>query len=614
MRNLQSFHFRHKTSKVAQKELLRLINNFFGPLQISSECYLEEKPCLTVFDFADCKLICVDAVKQLQFLKNRSFRHIEKSWHADCDFQIPHYPMKKGEIQLNLNLDGVPIFKSRKFSIWPFWLQVVNLPPKLRSSFKNNLLLGLWQGISKPDWETILPKISFEMESLEKPSFNEHIGTFKCKFCLLICDMPAKAAALNMNQFNGFNGCTHCLMIGKREDHRTLYPCTDNAPLRDEKSFSQNAKKAEETKKVVAGIKGQSFLKSHFAFPWDAPVDPMHQIYLGTGKSLTKRFVSSLKKFELSTLNTFLQILRIPNEFLRRPKKVEEISYWKAGDFKLMFLHIIPLIIGQFKSLADKKKKKYQKLSLAVRLLSLKQVREEHVKEASSLIQSFFSNFTEIYGTNMQSYNFQSMRHLCDQVRRVGPLWNTSAFSYESANHFLVKNVAGTVKSPEAIVEAFLKSKEVFICDDTEPDFETLKKFSKVSTDCHNFCKIFPGPQDFFGRFRTPDGVILSSLSYSRLNDNVSNCVIQTRSGIFVQVECYLSIESTLFAIVRTFRNVKTFDELPRSLRTNFLYRLEDLGPLERINTDQLAYKCVLIELQSGTFLASVVKEGFEHN
>ena len=45
----------------------------------------------------------------------------------------------------------------------------------------------------------------------------------------------------------------------------------------------------------------------------------------------------------------------------------------------------------------------------------------------------------------MQSYNFHSMRHLCDQVRRVGPFWNTSAFSYESADHFLVKNVAGTV-------------------------------------------------------------------------------------------------------------------------------------------------------------------------
>ena len=83
------------------------------------------------------------------------------------------------------------------------------------------------------------------------------------------------------------------------------------------------------------------------------------------------------------------------------------------------------------------------------------------------------------------------MRHLCDQVRPVGPLWNTSAFSYESANHFLVKNVAGTVKSPESIVEAFLKSKEVFMCADTEPDFETLKNFSKVSADCHNFCKIF---------------------------------------------------------------------------------------------------------------------------
>ena len=51
-----------------------------------------------------------------------------------------------------------------------------------------------------------------------------------------------------------------------------------------------------------------------------------------------------------------------------------------------MFLHIILLIIDQFKSLADEKKEKYQKLFLAVRLLFLKQVREEHVKEASSLV------------------------------------------------------------------------------------------------------------------------------------------------------------------------------------------------------------------------------------
>ena len=79
--------------------------------------------------------------------------------------------------------------------------------------------------------------------------------------------------------------------------------------------------------------------------------------------------------------------------------------------------------------------------------------------------------------------------------------------------------------------------------------------------------------------------------------------------GFFVQVECYLSIESTLFAIVREFRNVKTFDELPRSLQTNFLNRLEDLGQLERINTDQLAYECVLTEMRSRTILASVVKK-----
>ena len=55
-----------------------------------------------------------------------------------------------GEVHLGLNLDGAPIFKSRKLSVKPFWLQCHNLPPKLKSSYHNRTLLALWHGISKP--------------------------------------------------------------------------------------------------------------------------------------------------------------------------------------------------------------------------------------------------------------------------------------------------------------------------------------------------------------------------------------------------------------------------------------------------------------------------------
>ena len=73
------------------------------------------------------------------------------------------------------------------------------------------------------------------MESLSSQVQNVVSIPFRYVFHLLLCDMPAKAAALNMMQFNGFNGCTHCLLIGERLGSRLVYPCDSGlkiSPLR----------------------------------------------------------------------------------------------------------------------------------------------------------------------------------------------------------------------------------------------------------------------------------------------------------------------------------------------------------------------------------------------
>ena len=51
--------------------------------------------------------------------------------------------IEHNQLLLNMNSDGVALFKSRKLSVWPIWVEV--LPPKLRSQF-DNLLLGLGKG------------------------------------------------------------------------------------------------------------------------------------------------------------------------------------------------------------------------------------------------------------------------------------------------------------------------------------------------------------------------------------------------------------------------------------------------------------------------------------
>ena len=89
--------------------------------------------------------------------------------------------------------------------------------------------------------------------------------------------MPAKAVALSMNQFNGYNGCTHCLLIGRRVGPRLLYPCDVQFRLRDPITFQKHAREAQEPQTTVAGLKGISAFNSILSLPFDAPIDAMHQ-------------------------------------------------------------------------------------------------------------------------------------------------------------------------------------------------------------------------------------------------------------------------------------------------------------------------------------------------
>lgn len=47
-------------------------------------------------------------------------------------------------ISFTWNTDGIPVFKSSKFSLWPFYLIINELPYKQRILKENMILCGLW--------------------------------------------------------------------------------------------------------------------------------------------------------------------------------------------------------------------------------------------------------------------------------------------------------------------------------------------------------------------------------------------------------------------------------------------------------------------------------------
>ena len=117
-----------------------------------------------------------------------------------------------------------------------------------------------------------------------------------------------------------------------------------------------------------------------------------------------------------------------------------------------------------------------------------------------------------------------------------------------------------------------------------------------------------------FARYVNDVGKNFCSLSYTRLNDNVSESVVQLKDKKNVQIQCFAKMENDLYAVVKYYTNVLKLNILPESVSSfcEFCYEVKDLGPLESWSVTNLCYKVVALPVCEGLKI-SVMKEGFEH-
>ena len=123
-------------------------------------------------------------------------------------------------VSFEWNTNGVPLFHSSKYGMWPLYLKINELPPMKRNCLSNKILAAIWLGNSKPAVNTFFKLIYDTLHKL----FNEGItvnspdvaGPLRC--CIMLsgtCDLPAKAVAMNIVGHNGFYGCPKCSQPGE---------------------------------------------------------------------------------------------------------------------------------------------------------------------------------------------------------------------------------------------------------------------------------------------------------------------------------------------------------------------------------------------------------------
>ena len=172
--------------------------------------------------------------------------------------------------------------------------------------------------------------------------------------------MVAKAPILNMNQFNGANGCPTCLHPGTWTVSRYYLPGQEYS-LRTNQSIVEAAANAESRKVVIDGIKGRSVLHDVIDLVKFVPIDYMHCVLEGVTKWLVKKWFTPTYHScpfyigrHIKKIDCDLHFQCPPHDFTHAPRALAKYQeHWKASEFRywLLYYYSLPLLVKFLPSL-----------------------------------------------------------------------------------------------------------------------------------------------------------------------------------------------------------------------------------------------------------------------
>lgn len=382
------------------------------------------------------------------------------------------------EIKLQINIDGLPLFKSSSMSVWPILCSFSD-DMQLRSK---PFPVAMFCGPKKPSNLDFLLDFVDESKMLYNDGliFNER--RISIKIICVICDAPAKAFVKGTVQFNGKYGCDRCVQKGEYSEGRMLFLHAD-APSRSDDSFRRQENSEHHKHR-------SPFCDLYLDMINDFPIDYMHLVNLGVTKRLMLAWIcgplkSQLSSSQIDTISMNLLKLQsyMPKEFARRPRSLQYVRMWKATEFRQFLVYTGPIVLR--KVLTDEYYVNFLSLSCAVSILLNSTLTAEHKDYADQLLKFFVHSSAQLYGQNFVTYNVHALMHLCEVAERYGCLEKCSAYPFESYMQTIKKYVRST-KNP--LVQIARRLDEVEMNADIDwhlpPDNNTLDISASSPNNC----------------------------------------------------------------------------------------------------------------------------------
>ena len=350
-----------------------------------------------------------------------------------------------------LDTDGVPVFRSSNFQLWPLYLVINELEPPKRFLNENIIFAGLWYGQRKPlMWLFLKPTFESLLKLEHGIDFKtDDNKTVTIKGILLSCTsyLPAKCLLCGSMQYNGHNGCWKCLQRGETfsgndgQRGTWAYPFSDSDPTGPARTHDQvldNAKQAMNSKTDVNGVKHWTWFHklNYFDLVKGVGIDYMHGICLGvvklliciwffaefkTAKFSIHNYVGIIDR-RISEIKPIVDISRVPRSIAK------DLKHWKASEFRSFLLYYGTPLLADI--LPQKQLQHFTLLVHATAVFLSDSITATQIDQVEQMLIEFCKQFPIIYGGQFMFYNVHQLLHLAQSVRDLGPLWAQSCFPF----------------------------------------------------------------------------------------------------------------------------------------------------------------------------------------
>lgn len=416
--------------------------------------------------FAQCSL--TDQLKHLyeHELKDDDFNdHVRKpgiiSDVNDGNFYREN--MEPGMISINLNCDGVPIFNSSGYEIYPLLATLNDLKPKRRR--RHMMLCALWcgKGGSSLDMDVFLKPFVDESIRLYHDGFsytkNGEVFNKRVLVVAVVGDSPVRAKLQNCVSATGYFGCMACLHPGievpKGKGTTHVYPFEYYEKRTHDETIEHATTQS-------FGLKGPPPLlgvPKHDVIRSIRP-DSMHTVLLCVVRTKAKLWFKPKKKMKdepkdpfdfsdkLKDVDRLLSKITPSLDVSRIPRPMSDRKFWKAHEWLLWLLfYSLPIISELFPS---RYVRHWALLVSAASILYSSSIKKSDVYKAQELLNAFVEGMCDesLYGVKYVVNSVHLLLHLPDSVLDLGNLWSHSSFIYEDFNAVL----QDSVKSSNGVV------------------------------------------------------------------------------------------------------------------------------------------------------------------